>query len=133
MGEPPSDGQDLRRVVLHPSTARARRHDRARSFGAHVRGYTVDTDDVLALMRRQRRTAVRYLLVIVVPLIAFAFALDRVPGLGSWRPFGLLPLPWLVLGPVGLFAIFALAFFHERAAQRIEDDWTRARRDGGRR
>ena len=133
MGGPTRDDRARRRVVLHPTTARARRLDRARSFGGHVRGYTVDTDDVLELMRRQRRTAVRYLIAIVVPLVAFALVLDQVPALSSWRPFGLLPLPWLVLGPVGLFAIVALAYFHERDAQRIEDEWAASHPDEARR
>ncbi|MEL6891210.1 MAG: hypothetical protein AAFP84_06420 [Actinomycetota bacterium] len=123
MGEAPNASSDRRRVVLHPRTALARRHDRARSFGGHVRGYTVDTDDVLALMRRQRRTSVRFFVAIVGPLIAFALLLDRVPALSDWRPLGLLPLPWLLLGPLGLFSVVFLAFLHERAAQRIEDEW----------
>jgi len=113
-----------RRVVLHPRTAMVRRQDRARSFGGHVRGHTVNTGEVLELMRQQRRTSIRSLLTVVLPLIAFALALNFFPALGSWRPLGLLPLPWLVLGPIVLFSIIALAFFHERRANAIERDWS---------
>jgi fatty acid desaturase len=113
-----------RRVVLHPRTALARRQDRSRAFGSHVRGYTVDTEEVLALMRQQRQVSVRYLLIIVAPLVAFAFALFLWPSLRTWRPLGLLPLPWLLLGPVVLFSIVALAFFHERQALNIEQRWS---------
>ena len=113
-----------RRVVLHPRTAAARQQDRARSFGGHVRGYTVDTDDVLELVRRQRRVSLRYLAVILVPLVTFAIGLSFIPALGRIRPFGFIPLPWLVLGPVTLFSIVILAFFHERSALRIENEWS---------
>jgi len=65
---------------------------------------------------------------VLVPLVAFAFALDFWPSLGRWRPLGLLPLPWLVLGPVVLFSIVVLAFFHERTALRIENEWAEPRR-----
>ncbi len=120
---------DRRRVVLHPRTALARRQDRARAFGGHVRGYTVDTEDVLALVREQWRISIRYLLAIAVPLVTFALVLVVAPGLRSWRPLGLLPLPWLVLGPIALFSIVALAFFHERRALAAEERW--AQRRGG--
>ena len=113
-----------RRVVLHPRTAAARRQDRARSFGGHVRGYTVDTDAVLELVDRQRRASIRFLAIILVPLVCFAFGLNFIPQLGRVRPFGLIPLPWLVLGPVALFSIVGLAFFHERRALRIEKEWS---------
>ncbi|MFK8026399.1 MAG: hypothetical protein AB8G26_20765 [Ilumatobacter sp.] len=114
---------ERRRVVLHPRTAAARRQDRARSFGGHVRGYTVDTDAVLELVRRQRRMSIRYLAVILVPLVCFALGLSFVPELGRLRPFGLIPLPWLLLGPIALFSIVILAFAHERSALRIEHEW----------
>lgn len=125
--EPPHDADAAtarRRVVLHPRTAAARRQDRARSFGGHVRGYTVDTDAVLELVHRQRRASLRYLALILVPLVCFAFGLNFVSELGRVRPFGLLPLPWLILGPGALFSIVGLAFFHERTALRIEQEWS---------
>ena len=112
-----------RTVVLHPRTAAARRQDRARSFGGHVRGYTVDTNDVMALMRRQRRLGLRYLACVVVPLLAGLVALRMWPSLGSWALVGGIPAPWLFLGPVALFGIVIAAFFHERAAGAIEEHW----------
>ena len=117
-----------RRIVLHPRTAATRGHDRARSFGGHVRGYTVDTDAVLELVDRQRRASIRYVATILVPLSTFAFALHFVPEIGRIRPFGLVALPWLVLGPGALFTLVGLAFLHERSALRIEDEWA-ARHD----
>ncbi len=119
-----------RRVVLHPRTATARRQDRARSFGGHVRGYTVDTDAVVELVRRQRRASIRYLAIILGPLICFAFALHFFPAFGRLRPFGWPPLPWLVLGPIALFSIVGLAFFHERTALRIEAEWAQEQQTG---
>jgi len=112
-----------RRVILHPKTALARRHDRARAFGGHVRGYTVDTDDVLGLVRSQRRLSVRLLLLVLIPVAMLPLLFRFVPSSRTVRVVGSLPLPWLVLGPVVLFAIVLIAAIHERRASAIEDRW----------
>lgn len=110
--------------MLHPRTAAARRVDRSRTFGSHVRGYTVQTDDILALVRQQRRTSIRYLLAFLVPagLVLVAFALA--PEITEWR-LGRVPLSWVVLGPIALFSIVLIAWLHDRRALHIEDEWSR--------
>ena len=64
------DPSAQRRVVLHPRTASARRLDRSRSDGGHVRGYTTNTDEVLEYMRAQRRLAFATFLPVVVCIAA---------------------------------------------------------------
>lgn len=71
----------------------------------------------------------RYFVITLLPLVCFALSFALWPALGRWRPFGLLPLPWLVLGPIVLFGIVGLAFVHEREAKRIEDEWARTNAD----
>ncbi len=112
-----------RRIVLHPRTAVARQQDRARSFGGHVRGYTVDADEIARLMRRQRLGALRVFAVAVLPLLALPLVFAFAPGLATIRLAGAPPLAWLLLGPVALFGIAALAFVHDRRAGRREDAW----------
>lgn len=118
---------ERRRIVLHPRTALVRRQDRARAFGGHVRGYTVDTEDVMGLVREQRRLAVGCFLAILLPLVAFAVALLLVPAIGSWRPLGAIPFPWLALGPIALFSIALVAYVHERRADAVEERWAERR------
>lgn len=128
MNEPPKeDTTSGRKIVLHPKTALARRHDRARTFGSHVRGYTVDTDEVLSLVRTQRRLSFRLLVVLLVPLASLPLVFHFFESSRTWRPFGLLPLPWLLLGPVALFSIVVAAGIHERRSLRIEEDWKNSR------
>lgn len=117
-----------RSVVLHPRTAAARRQDRARSFGGHVRGYTVDVDEVLELMRRQRRLSIAYLSVVLGPLLGFLAAMRAWPAIGTARTLLSIPLAWLVLGPIVLFTIVGVAFLHERSANAIERRWTEEHR-----
>ena len=74
-------------------------------------------------MRRQRRLGLRYLTVVIVPLLAFLVALRLWPAIGLQRVVGGIPLPWLFLGPVMLFGIVVVAFFHERAAGAVEQRW----------
>lgn len=112
-----------RRVVLHPRTAAARQRDRARSFGGHVRGYTVDADEIHRLMRRQRRGAMRVFAVAFVPLAALPLVFALLPAVATWRLAGAPPLAWLLLGPIALFGIAALAFVHDRRASRREEAW----------
>jgi len=122
-------GQSKRKIVLHPRTALARRQDRARAFGSHVRGYTVDNDEVMELLVRQRRLSVRLLCTLILPLLSFPIVFRQVPALSTWRLFGLIPFPWLLLGPVSLFLIAAVAFVHERRALSIENEWKRQKSD----
>ena len=70
---------DRRRVVLHPKTALARRHDRARSFGGHVRGYTVETDDVLRLLHAQRRLSLMLVLGLFAPVASLPLLFEFFP------------------------------------------------------
>ena len=128
MSESPAPAE-RRRVVLHPRTAAARRFDRPRGRASHVRGHVVDTDEVLELVRMQARTSIRHVAIIIVPLLAFLALIALVPEVRTARPFGLPPIPWLVVGPIALFSTTALAFRHERRAVRIENDWSEAHRD----
>lgn len=112
-----------RRIVLHPRTAAARRVDRNRSYGSHVRGFTVQNNEVFALVDYQRKLALRYLIGLLTPvllvLVSFVFA----PGLTRFFVRGI-PLPWLLLGPVTLFSIVFVAWRHDRNALRKEQSWT---------
>ena len=128
MSEPETPAE-RRRVVLHPRTAAARRFDRSRGRASHVRGHTVDTDEVLQLVRLQGKTSLRHVVVIIVPLLGFLALLALVPALRTARPFGLPPVPWLVVGPIALFSTAALAFRHERRSVRIETEWSEAHRE----
>lgn len=127
-----STGESRRRVVLHPRTATARQQDRARSFGSHVRGYTVDTDDVLSLMRRQRSGALRVISAIIVPTLALPVLFTIWPALAQWRPLGPVPFAWLALGPITLFTVVGVAFVHERRARSREQAWAAGHSDHSR-
>jgi hypothetical protein len=124
------DAASRRRVVLHPATAVARQQDRARSFGGHVRGFTVDGDDIDRLMRRQRRGALRVFAVAFVPLMLLPMVFALAPDVATLRFGDLPPLAWLALGPVALFSIVVLAFVNDRRASTREDDWIGGHRDG---
>ena len=75
MGE--VDGTNRRRIVLHPRTAAARRVDRRRAYGSHVRGFTVQDEDVFALVDEQRRSALRYLAMLLICLLYTSDAADE--------------------------------------------------------
>ncbi|MEM9033666.1 MAG: hypothetical protein AAGA99_01295 [Actinomycetota bacterium] len=128
--ETEGDPVGRRRIVLHPATAVARQQDRARSFGGHVRGFTVDGDDIDRLMRRQRLGALRVFAVAFVPLMLLPLVFAFAPDAATFRVGDLPPLAWLALGPVALFSIVGLAFVHARRASMREDDWISGHRDG---
>lgn len=123
----PAVASDGRRVVLHPRTEAARRQDRARAFGSHVRGYTVDSDEVTALMERQRRGALRCFVLIFVPILVLPLVFAADSDLATMRLGPLPPLAWLVLGPVALGAIVVTAAINDRIASRREDRWVQHR------
>ncbi len=120
-----------RRIILHPKTASARRQDRARTFGSHVRGYTVDTDEVLDLLASQRKLSIRLFLVIFGPVATLPLVFRFAPKVANWTPFGGAPFAWLALGPIVLFTIVLVAIWHERRALGIEERWSQAK-DGTR-
>lgn len=124
---PPDAGPARRRVILHPKTALARRQDRARAFGGHVRGYTVDTDEVLELLRAQRRLSFRLLVTILLPVGALPLVFRFAPAVGTTSFFGLAPLAWVLLGPIALFSIVGIAVLHERRSVAIERRWQERR------
>jgi hypothetical protein len=111
-----------RRVVLHPRTASARRLDRSRIDGGHVRGYVVDTDDVLAYVGQQRRLALATFIPAVVAIGALMILTATWTSLGQAQVWGVNVL-WLVLGPVTLFSLLAATIAHERRALRLEQQW----------
>ncbi len=115
--------ESRRKIVLHPRTAAARRVDRTRTFGSHVRGYTVQTEDVFALVDAQRRTSIRSLLFLVVPVFLLLISFAIAPELTDWKIRGV-PAPWILLGPVALFSIVGVAWRHERKALEIEQRWS---------
>ena len=111
-----------RRVVLHPRTASARRLDRSRIDGGHVRGYTTDTDEVLDYMRAHRRLALATFIPVVL-VVTLVLVLTVIwDGLGTAQVFGINVL-WLVLGPIGLFSILIVTVLHEKRALRLEHRW----------
>ena len=121
----PRDGR--RRVVLHPRTAAARRLDRSRIDGGHVRGYTTDTDEVLSYMRAHRRLALKSLIPTIMVTAAVLIATVFWDALGTAK-LGDVPLLWLVLGPIGLFSMLLVTVRHERKALRLEHQWVKDHR-----
>ena len=129
-----TDGNELqrkpagqRRVVLHPRTASARRLDRSRIDGGHVRGYTTNTDEVLEYMRAQRRLALATFLPVIGCIFALLITTIVWDGLGTMQ-LGRVNVLWLVLGPVTLFSILGVTVAHERRALRLEEKWMDDRR-----
>jgi len=123
MAEETDDMNEGRRqIVLHPRTAAARRVDRTRSFGSHVRGYTVQTEDVFSLVDEQRRTSIRYLISLLTPVLVVLLSFVVWPELTDWDLRGI-PAPWLLLGPVALFSIVLIAWRHDRKALATERRW----------
>ena len=120
-------GTAERRVVLHPRTAAARRLDRSRLDGGHVRGYTTDTDEVLDYMRAHRRLALRTFVPVVVALSLLLGITVFWQSLGTAK-VGDIPMLWLILGPVALFSILFATVRHERHALRLEEQWMDKRR-----
>lgn len=123
MGEEANGMNDGRRqIVLHPRTAAARRVDRTRSFGSHVRGYTVQTEDVFSLVDEQRRTSVRALISVLAPIVFVLLSFVVWPELTDWTVRGV-PGPWLLLGPVALCSTVLVAWRHDRKAMATERSW----------
>ena len=120
MGE--EEDTSRRRIVLHPRTAAARRVDRRRSYGSHVRGFTVQDSEVFELVDYQRRRGLRYLALILVPVFFLLLSFEFAPGL-TRTSVGGIPLPWLLVGPVTLFTIILIAWRHDQNALRKERDW----------
>ena len=118
-----------RRVVLHPRTAAARRYDRSRGNAIHVRGHTVDNEEVDELLAVLIRSSLRYLAAIVIPISLLMAAIAFVPAVRTTRPFGLAPLPWFLIGPVALFSVVIVAFLHERRTARFESTWSDEHRE----
>lgn len=116
------EDSERRRIVLHPRTAAARRVDRRRTYGSHVRGFSVQNDDVFELVATQRRSAIRYLIILFGSIAVALIALVVVPDLSEWTLRGV-PLPWILFGPVLLFSIVVLAWRHDRASLRVERAW----------
>lgn len=114
-----------RRIVLHPRTAAARQHGRRATLGRRTRGFLVDEESVAALVARQRRLALRTMVVLVIVVFGLPTALIALPGLGSVRVSGLPPLHWLAAG-LGLYLILVvMGWRHERAANAVDDEWAR--------
>lgn len=121
-----------RRVVLHPRTAASRQLDRARSFGGFVRGFTVDTDDVIGLMAAQRRAALRTFAIVFGPLLALPVFFALAPDAATVRWGPLPPLAWVLLGPVALGSIVVASAANAFAAERREDAWLDTQEDRAR-
>ncbi|MGF1662054.1 MAG: hypothetical protein ACFCVG_06235 [Kineosporiaceae bacterium] len=111
-----------RRVVMHPSTAHARRSAQLRAVPT-VRGIRAHPDAVAALVDRQRRLAVRY----AAALAAVLALLPVVPALVDTAPPGWpagWPAPaWLILPAGALAFCYLLASSHARRATRLERRW----------
>ena len=116
------DEDGRRQIVLHPRTAAARRVDRTRAYGSHVRGYTAQTSEVFALVDEQRRASVRYLLVLLIPVFVMLVSFEIWPALTDWSVRGV-PGPWVLLGPVFMATVVFLAWHHERRARGVEEGW----------
>lgn len=122
-----SPQSEQRRVVLHPRTASARRIDRSRSDGGDVRGYTINTDEVLEYMRAHRRLALRTFLPVGAAIAVLLIVTVSSSTLRT-AEFNGVPVLWLLLGPVTLFSMLLVTVLHERRAIRLEDRWIAERK-----
>jgi len=120
------DDDDLmagpRQVVMHPSTAAARRQAHVRA-AATVHGVRASPADVADLLRRQRALAVRYGLVLlaVVALLPVILSMIDTPPPG-W-PAGWPAPAWFAVPGGALATFYLLASSHRRRAARLEDTW----------
>lgn len=87
----------------------------------------IDTDDVLAYVREQRRLGLATFLPVVVVVAVLIVVTAVWDGLGRAQWFGVNVL-WLLLGPVTLFSLLAVTIAHERRALRLEQQWIDDRR-----
>ena len=117
-----------RRIVLHPRTAAARRVDRRRSYGSHVRGFAVQNEEIFELVDSQRKAAIRYLVLLLIPLTLLLISLVVAPELTDYSLQGV-PIRWLILGPTTLFSIVVIAWRHDQNALRKERDWASIHQD----
>lgn len=93
----------------------------------------VDTEAARRLFWAQRRTAVRTVVLLAVLLFGLSASFALFPALGEIR-LAEVPVSWLLL-TVGIYpALFGLALWHVRGAERLEDEAEAraARRDDGR-
>lgn len=93
-----------------------------------MRGFTVQDADVFELVDYQRRRAVRYLAVLLVPVLALLLSFAFAPGLTDVSVRGI-PLQWLLVGPTILFSIVIIAWRHDQNALRKEREWAAQHQD----
>ncbi len=91
-----------------------------------MRGFTVQDHDVFELVDRHRRRAIRYLLLLLIPVFAMLASFVVAPELTSFSVRGV-PLRWLLLGPVTLFSIVIVAWRHDQYALAQEQLWAKQR------
>ncbi|WP_017582423.1 hypothetical protein [Nocardiopsis valliformis] len=81
----------------------------------------VDTEAARRLFQSQRSTAVRTVVLLAVLLFGLSGSFALFPVLGEIR-LAEVPISWLLL-TVGIYpALFGLALWHVRAAERLEDE-----------
>ncbi|MFD6950227.1 hypothetical protein A6A08_21595 [Nocardiopsis sp. TSRI0078] len=90
----------------------------------------VDTEAARRLFRAQRRTAARTVALLSVLLFGMSGAFAAFPVLGQIRAGGV-PLSWLLLMVAAYPLLFALALWHVRSAERIEERAERERPGSG--
>ncbi|MBR8742652.1 hypothetical protein [Nocardiopsis sp. MG754419] len=89
----------------------------------------VDTEAARTLFRAQRRNAVRTVAVLAVLLFGLSGAFALFPVLGDLR-WAEVPISWLLLTVAIYPALFGLALWHVRSAERLEDRAEAAGRAG---
>ncbi len=108
---------------MHPRTAAARRHGRFAGRAGHVRGQAVDPERLHELIARQRRLALGTLALVVIPLLALPVVAAAWDALSTTR-IGRLPVIWLAIGPIWFPLFVAIAWRQQRAADRLDAEWT---------
>jgi hypothetical protein len=78
---------------------------------------------VTALLRAQLRPALAVLVGLLVGLGGVPLLFRLLPELGRMH-LGPVPLPWLLLAGLVYPVLFAAAWWHVRAAERVEQDFT---------
>ncbi|WP_285729803.1 hypothetical protein [Nocardiopsis sp. ATB16-24] len=90
----------------------------------------VDTEAARRLFRTQRRVAVRTVALLSLLLFGMSGAFAALPVLGKVRLWDV-PVSWLLLTVAVYPLLFALALWHVRSAERVEDRASPRRRAAG--
>lgn len=88
----------------------------------------MQNEEIFELVDSQRKAAIRYLVLLLIPLTLLLISLVVAPELTDYSLQGV-PIRWLILGPTTLFSIVVIAWRHDQNALRKERDWASIHQD----